>query len=211
MIDVYFIHYDEARADEYFKTLKQQIPTAQQISGIRGVRNAYSQACQQSQSDYFFIVDGDNEVSSQFSGEWIENYKLKPTLFWAVNEFGFAYGHGAIKLLHKRQFLKVPERPFLDWTDMLFRGKYVVDPTVLSRHDLGRDFQRWRTIFREIAKLTLRRNPILQDWLKFGEPQRIYTEVCEFLRQRSPQKIFSDLTDYGTLKEIYENRHLFNL
>lgn len=212
MTDVIFLSHDETRANGNFDRLRSQVPWAQHVSGISGIREAMIAAADSSQSEFFFLVDADNWVLDEFNQLFVERAEAKAAIYYATNDFGMTYGHGGIKYLSKSMLSGLSNSRYLDFSDRIFRGRYPVVPKVLSHHQLGEGFQRWRAIFRELTKNALRNEERLAEWLQNAEAKWIYdNDVMDFISQRSPNRIFSDINDYSMLRSIYEDRRLFSL
>lgn len=203
---VIFVCNDEFESEKNLARLRSQVSHVQVVEKVKGVRQAYTQARDLAASDYFFIVDGDNEVFDSFNNKFISECELRPTIFWATNDFNISYGHGAIKLMHKEQFSSISNRPFVDLTENLFKNRYNVKEIVLSKHQLGSGFQRWRTIFRELTKLTLRRNRTLDSWLAFEENKNIHRSVIKFLQTATPREICTVLNTQERLLDLYQKQ-----
>src|SRR5689334_10654440 len=108
--DVIFISYDEPNGDQNFKRLLELAPTAKRVHGVKGVVNALHKAVGIAETEYFFVVDGDNWVLDGFRFER-PDADLSGKYLWlaqnAVN--GTVWGNGGIKLLNKTDLLAVED------------------------------------------------------------------------------------------------------
>lgn len=215
--EVWMISFDEECADQNYQRLRGVIPAAKLIQGVKGIRQAYTQAAEGCLSQDLFLIDADNWVLDAFNSDFIDSMASgSPKVFYSRNDFGISYGHGGIKLVSRNAVLRASQEAgsggFLDFTELMLGGAYPYEPLVMSEHRLGEGFRRWRSIFREVLKCGLRNHDLLDLWLEHEEPRAIFEmDVLAFLRTRTPQQIFDDINNYTALREIYENRRLLHL
>jgi len=171
---VIFISYDEPNADQNFARLLGFAPTAKRVHGVHGIVNAHHKAAQIADSDYFFVVDGDNWISDGFRFDRPE-IELSGKYLWpsrnAVN--GLVWGNGGIKLLKKEDLLSVQD----DSVDFFVRmnGALKVLNIIASETRFNSSpLLAWRCGFRECAKMaaglfkTKNMDKVLEIWQNIG-------------------------------------------
>lgn len=104
-IPVCFLNFDEAISFENFKFLRQSVPEAVSIRGIKGFDAVHQEAMKASAGDWFITVDADCKVHPDF---WNFNYEPSDTKSktWKSLNIGngLTYGNGGVKLWHKSFF-----------------------------------------------------------------------------------------------------------
>jgi hypothetical protein len=172
MFDVFFISFGERLADKHWEIVRERSPHARWIANVIGIRKAHIKAAQQSRTEYFWVVDADNELLPDFKFEYAVNRRERASYFFhsrnPVN--GLEYGHGGIKLLHKFSVLKTPEEYF-DFTTGITEHNVVV-PTVATINRFNEsEFSTWRTAFRESVKLS---SKLIQNQNTIETEQRLH-------------------------------------
>jgi hypothetical protein len=101
-LDVVFISYDEACADENYRWLAEHTVRAPiRVHGVKGFHNAYLKAAEAAVTPRFITVDGDNRVRAPgFFTQSVDDRSLKDIVFSfnsrnSIN--GLIYGNGGIK------------------------------------------------------------------------------------------------------------------
>lgn len=163
MYDVFFISYDELNADINWQRLLKFAPLARRIHGIKGILNAHKEAARQSNTDAFFVIDGDAWVydNCDFSSETLDTIQIYGTrspadcvLVWrSRNPYnGLEYGYGGIKLLPKEATLNAMSN--IDITLNISDCFLLVDHVACETRFATSSFNTWRSAFRECAKLS---------------------------------------------------------
>lgn len=158
-VDIVFLAYDEPNADENLAKLRARFgERVWEVRGVKGIDRAHLRCSQVSTTDWFYVVDGDNEVSSDFHfdyfpkvGEdrfvhvWMSRNGLVPEL---------VYGYGGVKLFRK-EFFKQLKFEHLDFSTKLAAGvKYHSGVASTTRFNSD-ELRTWRATFREVTKLLL--------------------------------------------------------
>ena len=63
-LDVIFLTYDEPQKEEFWIKIKNMVPWAKRVDGIKGSDAAHKAAGRASDTDRFIIVDGDKDRKS---------------------------------------------------------------------------------------------------------------------------------------------------
>lgn len=154
--DIVFISYDEPNADETFEKLKERFPKVKRVHGVKGIHNAHIAAAKLCATDYFWVVDGDNDVVENFEFEYEVNFYEEPKVrVWRCQNpiNGLVYGYGGVKLLPRMQTIQMNTLS----TDMTTSISKVYEPIfkISSITNFNTDpFHTWRSSFRECVKLS---------------------------------------------------------
>lgn len=158
MYDIVFISYNETEAEHHWDLLKHRYPIARRVHGVKGISEAHKAAARKANTEYFWVVDADNIVSSSFdfSFKWDpeDTVRDRVLVYTAINSInGLAYGNGGIKLLPRIPVLEYDRDGYLDFTMSLsshfHESEIVASMTVID----STPFEAWRAGFREIVKL----------------------------------------------------------
>lgn len=155
-LDVFFISYNEPNAETNWKRVLEKAPWAKRINGVKGIFQAHYAAAEQSETDMFYVVDGD----AYLVDNWKFNYQpgvfdRDCTYVWKsrnpVN--GLCYGYGGVKLFCKKEFLKLKTWNTLDMTTGLI-SKLCFMQKISNITAFNTDeFSTWKSAFRECVKL----------------------------------------------------------
>ncbi len=181
MFDIFFLSYSESNAESNWQTLRSRFPKAKRLHGIQGVFRAHSMIAECSETEFYFVVDGDNCINSDFDFMVpFEPHKDSLYVWRALNPVNqLVYGFGGIKL-YNRQLFQTTTKVGTDVATTI-APKYVpvmrlASTTLFNATPL----ESWRGAFRECAKLTQNLNKNPQDhhsqerltaWLTEGEKE----------------------------------------
>lgn len=155
-LDVIFISYHEPNAEANWQRVREKAPWAKRIDGVTGIFQAHRAAAEISNSDMFYVVDGD----AWLVDDW--QFDFQPIIFdrdcafiWSsknpINDL--VYGYGGVKLFVKDIILNIPQWTTLDMTTTIF-GKIKIVETISCESRFNTDeFSAWRSAFRECVKL----------------------------------------------------------
>lgn len=181
--DIVFISYNEPNADDNFKKLQQRFPRAKRIHGVKGIHQAHIKAAELSDTDMFFVVDGDAIVEDDFHFDYeVPVYDRDCVHVWRsrnpINDL--EYGYGGVKLLPRQLTLDMD----VDAPDMTtsISKKFKIQTQVSNVSEFNIDeLSTWRSAFRECAKLaskTIRgqidkeTNQRLEIWTTIGSDRK---------------------------------------
>ena len=223
--DIIFISYNEPNADENYEKLISRFPRAKRVHGVKGIHNAHRAAAELSDTNMFFVVDGDAEIVEDFGFDYeVSRHERDIVFVWqSINPINdLVYGYGGVKLLPKDLVLSMDTNT-VDMTLSISDRIRVLD-TVSNKTRFDTDeFSTWKSAFRECVKLASK--PIdetydentdlrLQAWCSKGEDRKFgklsidgakagreygYDNIgnTEFLRK---------INDFEWLNTIYEQR-----
>jgi hypothetical protein len=162
--DVFYLSYDEPKCEENWADLLEKAPWAKRVHGVKGFDAAHKACANQSDTDRFITIDGDNIVDARMFDMVIdipEKYS-KAALSWnAVNAVnGLIYGNGGVKLWTKDFVLNMKSHEAAESEaeklDFCWDNQYLQLNSILSTtYPNGSPFQAFRAGFREGVKMTL--------------------------------------------------------
>lgn len=168
-LDVIFISYHEPNAEENWQRVLEKAPWARRVDGVKGIFEAHKAAAELSETDMFYVVDGDAYLTDQ----WQFNYQ--PGLFdrdclyiWSsknpVNDL--VYGYGGVKLFSKDKFMKAKAMKNLDLATSVMPKLKVISKISNETRFNTDEFSTWRSAFREASKL---QNTVVAGFAGFEE------------------------------------------
>ncbi|MDE0092502.1 MAG: hypothetical protein OXN83_04360 [Oligoflexia bacterium] len=153
-MDIFFLTYTESNREKNWLRLKSLCPKARRVHGIKGLVLAHQTCAKLSNSSFFFVVNGDNEVCENFKFSAPEKI-LKPAVYcWrSLNPVnGLIYGFGGIKLFPKIAFLA--NSSFVDLSTSLKINYKVISKVASITRFNASPLEAWRGAFRECVKLS---------------------------------------------------------
>ena len=161
MFDVVFISFDEPNADENWIKLRERVPYAMRIHGIKGIANAHIEAAKQVTTTHFFCVDADNIVddSFEFNYESIINFQRTDSRVhvWGCRNpvNGLNYGYGGVKLFPTEP-VKLIEEYSVDFCTSVAEkaeGFMFHNDAVSTTYFNTSPYNAWKSGYRECTKL----------------------------------------------------------
>ena len=157
LLDIIFISFDESNSDKNWVELITRFPRAKRVHGIKGIGQAHQLATQKSETHFFFVVDGDNRIRSDFHFETPKFTLQEDTIYvWrCLNPMNsLVYGYGAVKLYNKSLLLKNKDKDvFVDLATSTTKKYQILDQIASETHFFHTPEEAWRGAFRECAKL----------------------------------------------------------
>jgi hypothetical protein len=189
-LDCVFISYDEPNAEMNYAKLLQDAPWAKRVHGVKGSDACHKAAADQSETEWFVTVDGDNVVDPKF---WdlsldLDQYHDAQAFNWpgrnSIN--GLRYGNGSLKVW-RREFvwnMRTHEAALDSKAQVDFcweRGYYPLTKSYSNTIINTTPLQAWRAGFREGVKMCLDRGQRLEQ----GKPANevIWWENLHRLKQ----------------------------
>jgi hypothetical protein len=163
---VVFLSFDEPYADDHYKRLKDRIPHAKRVHGVKGFDAAHKAAAEEAQADEFITVDADNIVVEDFWHIYLDSrphHLASNVLSWRSFNVcnGLQYGNGGLKLWHSDfiQNMVTHEKAKENGetlVDFCWDNRYTQLRPVFSVTDFTSSAHHaWRAGFREGAKMPL--------------------------------------------------------
>ena len=191
-LDIFYISYDEPNAEENWADLLNKVPWAKRVHGVKGFDAAHKTCAEQSETDRFITVDGDNIVMDEFFENTLDfpekdhdGNDISESIFsWNAKNLlnGLVYGNGGLKCWPKEYTLGInTHEAATDGEGMEFCWKlnYIQMNDIFSEvHQTASPFQSFRAGFREGVKLSLDQGTrvpphIFQDKIWYGNFNRL--------------------------------------
>ncbi len=171
-LDCIYLSYDEPQKEEFWLKIKNMVPWAKRVDGVKGSDAAHKAAGEASDTERFILIDGDNmpeesffNIQLDFTGK-DEKFKEAQFRWKAINSInGLRYGNGGMSSWTKSYVrdMKTHEHQddgdvsriadfCLDSKDNLYWSMYDCYSTTYPNTT---PFQAWRAGFREGVKMCL--------------------------------------------------------
>jgi len=168
-LDIFYISYDEPNCEENWADLLNKVPWAKRVHGVKGFDAAHKECANQSETDRFITVDGDNIVMDEFFNQELEfpekdhdGNDISESIFsWNAKNLlnGLVYGNDGLKCWTKEYTKSInTHEAATDGEGMEFCWKlnYIQMNDIFSEvHQTASPFQAFRAGFREGVKLSL--------------------------------------------------------
>jgi hypothetical protein len=110
-LDFVYISYREPNKEENWADLKNKVPWAKRVDGVKGFDSAHKAAAEMAETEFFISVDGDNVIDEKFLLEtldWTKTDKRSVHRWRARNNInGLVYGNGGLVGWHKQTCLEM--------------------------------------------------------------------------------------------------------
>ena len=102
-LDCIYLSYDEPQKEEFWLKIKNMIPWARRVDGVKGSDAAHKAAAEESFTERFILIDGDNMPDMEFFNLELDftdkdpSYKQAQYRWKAINSInGLRYGNGGM-------------------------------------------------------------------------------------------------------------------
>jgi hypothetical protein len=165
-LDCIYLTYDEPQREEFWVRIKNQIPWAKRVDGVKGSDAAHKAAADASGTERFVLIDGDNIPDERFfnltlelpDGEW-ESAVFRWRARNHIN--GLMYGNGGLSCWTRKFVANMQTHEASDGS-VETQVEFCFDPLYWAMHDCysttypnGSAFHAWRAGFREGVKMCL--------------------------------------------------------
>jgi len=170
-LDCIYLSYDEPQKEEFWVKIKNMVPWARRVDGVKGSDAAHKAAAQESDTERFILIDGDNmpdmkffDLTFDFTGK-DESYKNAQYRWRARNAInGLQYGNGGMSSWTKDYVMNMKTHEAsdgnntttvdfcLDYDNSLYWSMHDCYSTTYPNQS---PFQAWRAGFREGVKMCL--------------------------------------------------------
>jgi hypothetical protein len=178
-LDCIYLSYDEPQKEQFWVDIKNMVPWAKRVDGVKGSDSAHKAAAAASATDRFILVDGDNMPDPSFFDQTLsfpdEQWEQAVFRWKARNHInGLQYGNGGLSCWTKQFVNDMRTHENTDGQTET-QVEFCFDPLYWAMHDSysttypnGTPFQAWRAGFREGVKMCLDRGkpPTVQDFKK---------------------------------------------
>lgn len=176
-LDVVVLTYDEPEKEKFWVDIKNIVPWAKRVDGVKGSDAAHKAAAAISDTERFILIDGDNMPEEDFFDSTLEfvNEEWENAVYrWRARNYinGLMYGNGGISSWTKTFVNNMRTHENTDGT-AANDVEFCFYPNYWAMHDCysttypnGSPFQAWRAGFREGVKMCLDRGnkPSIRDF-----------------------------------------------
>jgi hypothetical protein len=176
-LDVVYLSYDEPQKEEFWVKIKNMVPWAVRVDGVKGSDAAHKAAAAASTTERFVLIDGDNLPDPEFFNQTLElpNEQYEQAVFrWRARNHinGLMYGNGGVSSWTRTFVNNMRTHENTDGR-IETQVEFCFDPLYWAMHDCystthpnGDAFHAWRAGFREGVKMCLDRGarPSLKDF-----------------------------------------------
>lgn len=165
-LDCIYLSYDEPQKEEFWVRIRNMVPWAKRVDGVKGSDAAHKAAAEASDTERFILIDGDNLPYPEFFNLTLnfptEDYNHAVFRWRAKNHVnGLMYGNGGLSSW-TREFVKnMRTHENTDGRNET-QVEFCFDPMYWAMHDCysttfpnGDAFHAWRAGFREGVKMCL--------------------------------------------------------
>ena len=165
-LDCIYLTYDEPRREEFWVKIKNQIPWARRVDGIKGSDAAHKAAAAASDTERFVLIDGDNLPDFAFFNlvMTLPDSQWETAVFrWRARNYinGLMYGNGGLSSWTRTHVNNMRTHEATDGRTET-EVEFCFDPAYWAMHDCysttypnGSAFHAWRAGFREGVKMCL--------------------------------------------------------
>lgn len=170
-LDVIYLSYDEPQKEEFWLKIKNMVPWAKRVDGVKGSDAAHKAAARASDTERFILIDGDNMPDEAFFNMQLDFtgkdpvYKKAQYRWKAINHInGLRYGNGGMSSWTKDYVMNMETHEAskgsnlttvdfcLDSQDTIYWAMWDCFSTTYPN---STPFQAWRAGFREGVKMCL--------------------------------------------------------
>jgi hypothetical protein len=175
-LDCIYLTYDEPNAEENWVKIKNMVPWAVRVDGVKGSDVAHKAAANASTTDRFVLIDGDNIPNDKFFNLTldIDDADAVCVYRWRARNHinGLMYGNGGLSIWSKEFVYAMRTHEASDGA-VENDVEFCFYPNYYAMHDCysitypnGSAFQAWRAGFREGVKMCLNKGarPTLQEF-----------------------------------------------
>jgi hypothetical protein len=176
-LDCIYLSYDEPNREEHWVKIKNMVPWAQRVDGVKGSDAAHKAAADASTTERFILIDGDNLPDPVFFNQTLTfstpEYEQAVFRWRARNHVnGLMYGNGGLSSWTREFARNMKTHENTDGRTET-EVEFCFDPLYWAMHDCysttytnGSAFQAWRAGFREGVKMCLDRGrkPTLEEF-----------------------------------------------
>jgi hypothetical protein len=187
MLDVFFLSYNEPYADENYAKLKELVPNARRVNGVKGFAAAHQECARRSFTNNFYVVDSDailvddfdfSFTPSKYLDLWGKAESERIYIWHSINPINnLTYGHGGVKILPKQPLL-CDNKDVIDFTTGFGLSTKVfsaISNITAFNYD---EFNTFRSAYRECAKLASNiTNREILDEIDYDESIKLRKEV----------------------------------
>jgi hypothetical protein len=166
-LDVIFLTYDEPKKEEFWIKIRNMVPWAKRVDGVKGSDAAHKAAAAVSDTERFVLIDGDNIPDPEFFNLQLhlDDSNRDCVFRWRARNHvnGLMYGNGGLSCWTRTFIQNMRTHEATDGrAESLV--EFCFEPNYWAMHDCysttypnATPFQAWRAGFREGVKMCLDR------------------------------------------------------
>ena len=163
-LDCVFLTYDEPNKEENWVKIKNMVPWARRVDGVKGSDAAHKAAADASDTDRFVLVDGDNIPDPEFFNLQLKlNHDENCVFRWRARNHinGLMYGNGGLSVWSKQFVYNMRTHEASDGSTendvefCFYPNYYAMHDCYSTTYPNASAFQAWRAGFREGVKMCL--------------------------------------------------------
>jgi len=165
-LDCIYLSYDEPQREEFWVKIRNMVPWAKRVDGVKGSDSAHKAAAAVSDTERFILIDGDNLPNEKFFNLTLElpDEQWESAVFrWRARNHvnGLMYGNGGLSSWTRTFVNNMRTHEATDGR-VETQVEFCFDPLYWAMHDCysttypnGDAFHAWRAGFREGVKMCL--------------------------------------------------------
>ena len=165
-LDCIYLSYDEPQKEEFWLKIKNTVPWAKRVDGVKGSDAAHKAAANASDTERFILIDGDNLPDEKFFNQTLtlSTVEYEQAVFrWRARNHinGLMYGNGGLSSWTKEFVMNMRTHEATDGRAET-EVEFCFDPLYWSMYDCysvtypnGDPYHAWRAGFREGVKMCL--------------------------------------------------------
>jgi hypothetical protein len=190
-LDCIYLSYDEPQKEEFWVKIKNMIPWARRVDGVKGSDAAHKAAAEESFTERFIVIDGDNMPDMEFFNltlefDNVDEIYQRAQFRWKArnNINGLRYGNGGISSWTKEYVMNMKTHESsngdekttvdfcLDSSDNLYWSMNDCYSTTYPNYT---SFQAWRAGFREGVKMCLNGGvkPTVEEFVQYASSRNM--------------------------------------
>ena len=166
-LDCIYLTYDEPNKEQNWIHIQNMVPWAKRVDGVKGSDAAHKAAADNSDTDRFILIDGDNVPDPAFFNLQLQlDSSNNDCVFrWKARNVinGLLYGNGGMSSWTKDFIYTMQTHENSDGTDAndvefcFYPNYWAMNDCYSTTYPNGTPFQAWRAGFREGVKMALDR------------------------------------------------------
>jgi hypothetical protein len=165
-LDCIYLTYDEPQREEFWVKIRNMVPWAKRVDGVKGSDAAHKAAAEVSDTERFVLIDGDNLPDAKFFNltlNFADDQWEQAVFRWRARNHvnGLMYGNGGLSCWTRTFVNQMKTHEATDGR-VETEVEFCFDPLYWAMHDCysvtypnGSEFQAWRAGFREGVKMCL--------------------------------------------------------
>jgi hypothetical protein len=165
-LDCVYLSYDEPNKEEHWVKIRNMVPWATRVDGIKGSDAAHKAAAEASATERFVLIDGDNLPDPAFFNQtfsFLTEEHEQAVFRWRARNHvnGLMYGNGGLSSWTRTYVQNMHTHENTDGRTET-QVEFCFDPLYWAMHDCysttypnGSAFHAWRAGFREGVKMSL--------------------------------------------------------